>query len=76
MIKIEVEKVGEELQAHTELEGRNLDSLIEVVFGVHDLIYHMAKNKEEFVAFMFALNKMLNGADYEDLKEMFTSELQ
>ena len=76
MIKIEVEKVGEDLKMNTEFKGRNFDSLIEVAFGVHNLIYHMAKNKEEFVFFMLRLNKLLNGVDYKDLKGVFTSELQ
>lgn len=76
MIKIEVEKVGEDLKMNTEFKGRNFDSLIEVAFGVHHLIYNMAKNKEEFVFFMIYLNKLLNSADYEGLKGVFTSELQ
>lgn len=76
MIKIEVEKAGEDLKMNTEFKGRNFDSLIEVVAGIHNLIYNMAKDEEEFVAFMFALNQMLNGVDYKDLKGVFTSELQ
>lgn len=76
MIKIEVEKVGEELDISAEQQGNSLDNLIELAAGVHRIIYDMAENAEEFIAIMFAFNRMLNGVDYEGLKGVFTSELQ
>lgn len=76
MIKIEVEKVGEELDISVEQQGNSLDNLIELAAGVHRIIYNIAKNKEAFVSFMICLNKLLNCVNYEDLKGVFTSELQ
>ena len=76
MIKIEVEKVGKELSISAEQQGNSLDNLIELAAGVHRIIYDMTENAEEFIAVMFAFNRMLNGVNYEDLKGVFTSELQ
>ena len=76
MIKIEVEKVGEELDVSVEQQGSGVDILVELAAGVHRMIYDMAENAEEFIAIMFAFNRMLNGVDYEGLKGVFTSELQ
>ena len=76
MIKIEVEKAGEELDVSVEQQGSGVDILIELTTGVHRMIYDMAENAEEFIAIMFAFNRMLNGVDYEGLKGVFTSELQ
>lgn len=76
MIKIEVEKAGEELKIATEQVGNSADNLVELAAGVHRIIYDMTENAEEFIAVMFAFNRMLNGVNYEDLKGVFTSELQ
>ena len=76
MIKIEVEKAGEELDVSVEQQGSGVDILIELTTGVYRMIYDMAENAEEFIAIMFAFNRMLNGVDYEGLKGVFTSELQ
>ena len=76
MIKIEVEKAGEELSISAEQQGNSLDNLIELASGVHRIIYDMTENAEEFIAVMFAFNRMLNGVNYEDLKGVFAGELQ
>lgn len=76
MIKIEVEKVGEDLKIATEQVGNSADNLVELASGVHRIIYDMTENAEEFIAVMFAFNRMLNGVNYEDLKGVFAGELQ
>ena len=71
MIKIEVEKVGEELHISAEQQGNGLDILVELAAGVHRTVYDMAENAEEFIAIMFSLNQMINGVSYKGLKEVF-----
>lgn len=67
MIKIEVDNT-----VNLEAVGSGEEILIDLTTAIHYVVYNMSKSKEQFAFFMLALNKMLNCADYEEVKEAFT----
>lgn len=76
MIKLNTEIANGEMMSDCEVHGSGREVISELAAIIHKALYSITDSPEEFAAFVLCLTDVLNGCDYEVVKEAFENGIQ